>query len=245
MKSRLPLAALLVSALILNACSEDHQSGGQASAPPPPSIKVVQAESRPVLDWHAFTTRLESPEIVQLRPRINGQIEMVDFAEGSSVEADQVLFRLDPRRYQAQVDQLKAQLEQNQAALSQAQREAKRAQELQQRQLFPQEQAEARQSSAQQLVAEQHALEASLAEAELQLSFTQVRSPLAGRVSRAIVTKGNTVAAGQSVLTQIVSMDPLYAYFDIDERAWFEQYAGEASLARIPVELELSGQAQH
>ena len=243
MKPRLSLAALLVSALILNACSDDRQTGGQASTPPPPPIEVVQAESRQILDWHAFTTRLESPEIVQLRPRINGQIDMVDFTEGSMVEADQVLFRLDPRRYQAQVDQLSAQLEQNQTALAQARREAKRAQELQQRQLFPQEQAEARLSTAQQLVAEQHALEASLAEAELQLSFTQVRSPLAGRVSRAIVTKGNTVAAGQSVLTQIVSMDPLYAYFDIDERAWFEQYAGEASLARIPVELELSGQA--
>lgn len=243
MKPRLSLAALLVSALILNACSDDRQTGGQASTPPPPPIEVVQAESRQVLDRHAFTTRLESPEIVQLRPRINGQIDMVDFTEGSMVEADQVLFRLDPRRYQAQVDQLSAQLEQNQTALAQARREAKRAQELQQRQLFPQEQAEARLSTAQQLVAEQHALEASLAEAELQLSFTQVRSPLAGRVSRAIVTKGNTVTAGQSVLTQIVSMDPLYAYFDIDERAWFEQYAGEASLARIPVELELSGQA--
>ncbi|KJY98085.1 MULTISPECIES: efflux RND transporter periplasmic adaptor subunit [Pseudoalteromonas] len=218
-------AVLLSAALILAGCSE--QASQQATPQGPMmTIDVASVQMQPAQRWHSFTTRLEAPSKVALKSRVSGQITQTFFSEGEQVQKGQPLFQIDPRPFAAQVDRLKAQLISNSAALAQAEREAQRAQRLLAKNAMSTEQAGQRDAILKQRQAERSALKAELQAAELDLAFATIRSPINGVISRAEITAGNHITAGQDVLTRIVSNDRVYAYFNVDERTWYQDFAG-------------------
>ncbi|BDY06036.1 efflux RND transporter periplasmic adaptor subunit [Ferrimonas sp. YFM] len=235
-----PLAAMVLVAALAGCQSEPEQQANTAPAPQPVDVAtVVRAQ---ISDWRQFTTRLEAPEQVEVRPRVSGVIESIEFAEGGQVKAGDLLVRLDARPFQAEVDRLEAELSRARAALKQARSEARRAKQLVANKAISTEQAEAREFLAQQRQAEAGAINAALEAARLNLTFTEVRAPIDGRLSRAYITAGNTVAAGQSVVTSLMSTDRVYAYFDVDERSWNRQFAALEHRKGVAVQAQLTGE---
>jgi RND family efflux transporter MFP subunit len=172
-----------------------------------------------VRDWAEFTGRLEPGESVELRPRVGGYVESVDFVEGAEVRQGDLLFRIDARPFRAEVDRLRAERERAAAELGLAVTYAERAERLFEQNATSKEELEQLAADAAVAEAELASVGAALESAELNLSFTEVRAPIAGRVSRAFVTVGNLVEPG-TVLTTLVSISPVYAYFDVDEQTF-------------------------
>ena len=241
MSKKLFIAASIISiSLVLTACSE-APAQKTASQPLQP-IDVAEVLIEPVQNWHVYTSRLESPEEVALMPRVSGVINKIAFKEGDSVKQGDLLFQLDDRPFAAVVASLEAQILSAHAALDQAQSEAKRAVRLTERNAISTEQAQARTSTLHQREAQLAALQAQLTSAQLDLEFTAIRSPINGIISRANITRGNNVLAGQSVLTSIVSNDEMYAYFDIDERTWNSKFADVTTESKQQVVMQKVGQ---
>jgi len=238
-KSILAVAVTIASLTLAGCGTEANQAAQQQHLQP---IDVAQVLVKPVQNWHTYTTRLEAPQEVSLMPRVSGVIDKINFKEGDSVKEGDLLFTLDARPFAAVVDSLKAQIESAKAALEQAKSEAKRAERLTERKAISTEQAESRKSTLRQREAQLLALKAELTAAELDLAFTQVRSPIDGVVSRANITKGNNVLAGQSVLTSIVSNQQMYAYFDIDERTWNRSFADVTAQSEQAVVMQKVGE---
>ncbi|MCI0509554.1 multidrug efflux system membrane fusion protein [Chromohalobacter marismortui] len=209
------LGVMLVSAL-LTGC-DAHGEAESASAPPPPEVDVATVLVAPVTLRETFTGRVASPQTVQVRPRVSGYIDEVAFEEGELVEAGDLLFRIDPRPYEARVQAAKASLAQAQSQRRLANVEAERSRQLIQKHMISQEQHDQRQAAALAARARQAEAEAALTSAELDLQYTRVTAPVAGRTGRAMVTQGNLASADASVLTTLVSVDPLYVYFDSNE----------------------------
>jgi RND family efflux transporter MFP subunit len=216
-------AALAVTS-VLPGCGQNQAA---ERALPPPSIQVAQVISRRVTDSQAFTGHFDAIHHVNVRPRVNGYISAVDFVDGSTVHKGQLLFVIDPRPYRAQYLRAKAQLDQAKAAAVLAREEAQRAVTLYAARAISQDEFDQRTAAARQAHADVEAAAAALDTAALNLRFTQVRAPISGRVSRAIVTVGNLVRSGQTLLTTIVSLNPIYVTFNADEQAYlkFEKYA--------------------
>lgn len=216
---------LIPFALSLAACSPKPQA-----VPPPPAVSVAPVLERDVAEWDEFSGRLEAVDQVEIRPRVSGYIKRLAFAEGREVRKGEVLFEIDPRPYQADLDRAQAQLEQARTAADLAQREVARAEKLVSVQAISREEFDSRTSAQANSVAAVRAAEAAVETARLNLSWTSVRSPIAGRVSRAEVTEGNLVQAGPptaTLLTTVVSLDSIYLYFDSDEQTYL-RYAGRA-----------------
>ncbi|MBZ5875122.1 efflux RND transporter periplasmic adaptor subunit [Chromohalobacter israelensis] len=209
------LGVMLVIAL-LTGC-DAHGEAESASAPPPPEVDVATVLVEPVTLRETFTGRVASPQTVQVRPRVSGYIDEVAFEEGELVEAGDLLFRIDPRPYEARVQAAKASLAQAQSQRRLTDVEADRSRRLIQKHMISQEQHDQRQAAALNARAQQAEAEAALTSAELDLQYTRVTAPVAGRTGRAMITQGNLASADQSVLTTLVSMDPLYVYFDSNE----------------------------
>jgi multidrug efflux system membrane fusion protein len=176
-------------------------------------------------------------------PRVSGIIDSIEFKEGDVVKEGDVLFQLDARPFAAVVASLKAQIKSAEAALEQAKSEDKRAVRLLDRKAISTEQAQARTSTLRQREAQLSALQAQLTSAELDLEFTSVVSPIDGIISRANITKGNNVLAGQSVLTSIVSNQAMYAYFDVDERTWNSSFNDVTAASHQTVVMQKVGQS--
>jgi multidrug efflux system membrane fusion protein len=199
--------------------------------PPPPAVTVAAVPEREVTEWDEFTGRIEAVDAVEIRPRVSGYIQRVAFPEGKEVRKGEVLFEIDPRPYRADLDRAEAQLQQAKTGAALAAREVQRAQKLVDVQAISREEFDSRTSAESQGVAEVRAAEAAVATARLNLEWTEVRSPIAGRVSNAQVTAGNLVQAGPptaTLLTTVVSLDPVYVYFEGDEQT----YLRYSSLAR-------------
>ena len=220
--------------------------------PPPPAVTVAAVLEREVTEWDDFTGRLEPVEAVDVRPRVSGYIQQVAFTEGSEVRRGDVLFVIDPRPYAAELDRAQAELERARTRAALAASEVERAQRLLAVQAISREEFDSKLSARTEGQAAVRAAEATLANDRLSLEWTRVRAPIAGRVSRAAVTQGNLVQAGPptaTLLTTVVSLDPIYVYFDGDEQS-FLKYAGLArsgarrnsSDARTPVELGLANE---
>jgi multidrug efflux system membrane fusion protein len=182
---------------------------------------VAQTLVRTVSDADEFTGRLQAIDTIQLRPRVSGYVDRVLFTEGAMVKKGQLLFQIDPRPYQAEVDRLQANLGQARAELALASANAARAQKLLDQHAVSREEADrmstASQSAKGQVAADSAALEA----AQLNREFTEVRAPIDGRVSNALITAGNLVTPSD-VLTSVVSVNPVYAYFDVDEHSYLK-----------------------
>lgn len=221
------LGVMLV--IVLLAGCDAHGEADSASAPPPPEVDVAAVLVEPVTLRETFTGRVAAPQTVQVRPRVSGYIDEVAFEEGELVEAGDLLFRIDPRPYEARVQAAKASLAQARSLRQLAEVEAERARTLVGRQAISREQHDQRQAAALNARAQEAEAEATLTSAELELQYTRVTAPVAGRTGRAMVTKGNLASADQSVLTTLVSVDPLYVYFDSNEA---EALGAQTLLAR-------------
>jgi multidrug efflux system membrane fusion protein len=205
--------------LIAAGCSKS----GAPQAPPPPQVSVAQVLEKRVKDWDEFTGRLQAVETVEIRPRVSGYIDKVAFTEGSLVKRGALLFVIDPRPYQAEYDHAAADLKRNKTALDLGQIELTRVQRLKDSGAVSQEELDQRKSTLAQAEANVAGSQAALESAGLNLNFTRVSSPIDGRVSRAEVTRGNLVTGGingGTLLTSVVSIDPIYLYFDGDEQTY-------------------------
>lgn len=212
-------AGALGSWLLLH--GNDSRAQGPAAAAGPPEVTVAQALTRQVSDSAEFTGRLEAVNTAQVQPRVGGFIESVQFQEGALVHKGDVLFRLDARPYQAEVDRLAAEQAQARAELGLAETNQRRGQMLLAQHAIAQQEADRLDTTAQSARARLGAATAGLAAARLNLDFTQVRAPIDGRVSNARVTAGNLVTSND-VLTSVVSVNPVYVYFDVDEQTWLK-----------------------
>jgi membrane fusion protein, multidrug efflux system len=196
--------------------------------PPPPAVTVAAVPVREVTDWDEFTGRFEAVDAVEIRPRVSGYIRAVAFAEGKQVRKGEVLFEIDPRPYQADLARAEAQLEQAKTGAELAGREVARARRLLAVQAISREEFDSRTSAEAQGGASVRAAEAAVRTARLNLEWTRVRSPIAGRVGRAEVTAGNLVQAGPpsaTLLTTVVSLDPIYVSFEGDEQSYLKYAA--------------------
>jgi RND family efflux transporter MFP subunit len=230
--------------------------GCQKSAPPPPAlpeIATAKVVSKRIKDWDEYTGRFQAVDSVEVRPRASGYIDDVKFREGQLVKKDDVLFIIDQRPYQADHDRARAGLELARSQYELAKLEAARAQKLKDSGAVSREELDTRVSQLNQQEANVAAAKATLDTAALMLSFTKVRSPIEGRVSRAEVTRGNLVTGGNeggTLLTTIVSVNPIYVYFEGDENAYLRYQAmareGERSSSRDvsnPVRVGLADEA--
>ena len=188
--------------------------------PPPPAVTVAAVPTREITEWDEVSGRFEAVDAVEIRPRVSGYLRRVDFAEGKEVRKGEVLFEIDPRPYQADLARAEAALDQARSGAALAVRDVERARRLVEVKAISQEEFDGRVSASAQGAASVRAAEAMVTTARLNLEWTQVRSPIAGRVGRALVTEGNLVQAGPpaaTLLTTVVSLDPIYVYFETDE----------------------------
>src|SRR5688500_2302247 len=205
------------------------RTSAQQAAPPPPQVTVANVIERDVTEWDEFTGRLQAVDSVEVRPRVSGLIAAVRFHEGAIVRRGDPLFEIDPRPFQAEVDRLRAELTRSRATGQRAASELQTAEKLRAENAIAKEEHDRRAAFAQESTAQSAAVEAALRAAELNLEFTLVTSPIDGRVGRAIVTEGNLVSSGPgeaTLLTTVVSLDPVYAYFDADEQIFLKYTAG-------------------
>lgn len=220
--------------------------------PPPPAVTVAAVPEREITEWDEFTGRLEAVNTVEIRPRVSGYIRRIGFNEGNGVRKGQLLFEIDPRPYQADLARVEAELERARTGAVLARREVNRARRLVEVQAISREEFDTRVSARAQGEADVRAAEAQVTTARLNLDWTRVRSPLAGRVSRAEVTAGNLIHAGPpdaTLLTTVVSLDPIYVYFESDEQTYLKyvDLAREGSRPssrenRSPVEMGLANE---
>ncbi len=218
--------------------------------PAPPVVTIAPVEQQELVEWDEFTGRTEPVDSVEVRPRVSGYIQEVLFQSGQLVKKGDVLFVIDPRWHQAEFDRRQAEFEQARVRLDNARREAERTPQLLENKAISIEESDARQARHQEAKAAVLAAQAALDSARLDLEYTQVRAPIDGRVSRALLTEGNYVsgAAGTAtLLTTIVSVDPIYVHADIDENSLlkFNALAQARKLetngaGKIPVELQLA-----
>lgn len=196
--------------------------------PTPPEVNVAEVISKRITDWDEFTGRFQAVDSVEVRPRASGYIDQVLFREGQLVKKDDVLFIIDPRPYQADYDRERAGLALARSQLELAGLEAARAKTLNESGAASREELDERVSMLSQREASVSAAKAALDTAALMLSFTKVLAPVDGRVSRAEVTRGNLVTGGNdggTLLTTIVSVDPIYVYFEGDENTYLRYQA--------------------
>lgn len=216
--------AAFFSVLALAGCGAAAQS--PPPAPAPPAVSVATVEFRPLPQWDDFTGRLEAVDTVDLRPRVSGQITETLFADGARVRKGQVLFQIDPRPFQAEVDRLAAEVQRAHARAELASADDGRGQRLMAQDAIAKEEAERLASEARSAQADLGAAEAALRAAQLSLSFTRVISPIDGRVSKAMITRGNLVTP-TDLLTTVVSDTPIYAAFNTDEQTYLKYAAGQ------------------
>jgi len=218
----------------------------QNAPTPPPEVSAAPVLVKPVSQWDNFNGRVEAVQSVQLRPRVSGYIDSVNYREGDEVRKGQVLFTIDDRSYRAALEQAKAELARARSQASLARSESGRSEKLIGTQAISREAWEQRRAAASQAQAEVLAAEAAVDMAQLNLDFTRVTAPIDGRASRAMITAGNLVTAGDSasVLTTLVSQQQMYVYFDVDENTFLHYQAmarqGQQRQA-LPVEIALAG----
>ncbi|WP_457445856.1 efflux RND transporter periplasmic adaptor subunit [Roseateles sp. P5_E4] len=222
------------------------QADAGPTTPPATPVSVAQVVSQDVSAWNEFSGRLEAVERVDVRARVSGAVQAVHFREGSLVKAGDLLVTIDPAPYQAEVQRLEAQVAAAQARVTYTLSEAQRAKSLLEERAVARREFDEKDNAAREGAANLRAAQAALQSAQLSLSYTQVRAPVAGRVGRIEVTQGNLVAAGAGapVLTTLVSVSPIYASFDADEKVVREALASlpgggaeRKGMERIPVEM--------
>ncbi|MEO8318295.1 MAG: efflux RND transporter periplasmic adaptor subunit [Bradyrhizobium sp.] len=244
-----PLIPLVV--LALSGCS-DKPPPPAAAAPPP--VTVAQPVKRTITDWDEFTGRFDAVEDVQVRARVGGFVNSVEFRDGAIVHAGDLLYVIDSRPFEAVAEQADGQLSDARAKAELAKRELDRALTLNQTQAVSDSIVDQRRQTLQAAHAAEMQAEGALKAAKLNIEFTHVMAPITGRVSRHLVTPGNLVQgsdSGSTLLTSIVSLDPIYIYFDADEatyqrnsKLWFEGKRPSSRDTPNPVQVTLTGETK-
>jgi multidrug efflux system membrane fusion protein len=196
---------------------------GAGGAPPPPAVTVAQPILRELVDWDEYSGRLEAVEQVEVRPRVTGYLQQIQFTDGALVEKDAPLFVIDPRPYQADLERAQADVQRAQAQVSLAQSEFERAEKVVATNAVSQEEFETRKFTLAQQQAALASAKAAVDTAKLNLDYCYIKSPISGRISRRDVDAGNLVTGGTgstaTLLTTIVRADPIYCYVFPDERS--------------------------
>src|SRR5712672_976393 len=244
-----PLIVLL--AVTLSGCGDKPPQ--QPAAGPPP-VTVAQPVKRTVTDWDEFTGRFEAIQEVQVRARVGGFVTSVEFRDGSIVKAGDLLYVIDARPFEAVAEQADGQLADARAKGELAKRELDRALTLNQTQAVSDSIVDQRRQTLQAARAAEMQAEGALKAAKLNIEFTHVLAPMAGRVSSHLVSVGNLVQGSEgnaTLLTSIVTLDPIYIYFDVDEatylknnKLWFEGRRPSSRDTPNPVEVTLTGETK-
>ncbi|MBV9644636.1 MAG: efflux RND transporter periplasmic adaptor subunit [Verrucomicrobia bacterium] len=215
----------------------------------PPPVTIARPVQKEIVEWDYYTGRTEAVENVNITPRVSGYIDNITFKAGDTVNKGDLLFVIDPRPYQATLDQAQAQLREAEANQQLQDANFARQDKLRQTGVIAKEDFDTALSNKNQAVARVLAGKASVESAQLNLTFTQVTSPIRGLISRELVTVGNLVQADTTLLTNIVSVDPIYAYFNVDERSVlkYEKQVREGRLANarseaVPIYLRLENE---
>lgn len=238
---RKTLALTAAAALLLTGCS----AGADSSAPPPPAVTVATPLVREVADWDEYVGKFEAIEAVEVRPRATGYLTSVHFRDGEFVRKGQLLFTIDAREAQAALAQAQAQLAQAQAAHANAETELARTRALAEQRAASQEELESRTATLRSAAAQVAAARAAVRARELEVGFTRVTAPISGRISERRVDPGNSVAADQTVLTTIVSVDPLHFSFTGSEASLLKyQRNGRGVAEGTPVRVRLADEPE-
>ncbi|MDN8008106.1 efflux RND transporter periplasmic adaptor subunit [Burkholderia multivorans] len=223
-----PLGAACVLLLALSGC---HDGQGGAPSAPLPEVGVATVVPRTVRIADEFNGRVEAVDAVELRPRVSGYLQRIRYKEGDLVAQGAVLFEIDPRPYRIALDRAIAQQQRARAAEHLARVQLQRVRTLIDAHATSQEELDNARAAAEQARADLQAADAAVADAKLNLGFTEVRAPIAGRVGRALATAGNLARADDTLLTTVVSQDPVYVYFDCDEQSYLRYNAQRADPA--------------
>ena len=234
--------------ILLTTCTQQQP----ASPPPPPKVTVSQPVVRDVVELDDYTGRLEAVESVEVRARVSGYLQSVHFTHGDIVKKGALLFVIDPRPYQAELNRSKAALEQAIARYERTKKDFARAQQLVKSRAVSQEEVDTRAADEREAEEAVRAARAAVEASQLNVEFTQVKAPISGRISREFVTVGNLINGGMAdstLLTRIVSLDPIYSYFEVDERSylkytrlWRDGARPGARDVKIPVSLGLANE---
>ncbi len=244
-----PLIPLL--ALALTSCGDKPPPPAAAAAPP---VTVAQPVKRTVTDWDEFTGRFEAVEEVQVRARVGGFVTSVEFRDGAFVRAGDLLYVIDSRPFEAVAAQADGQLSDARAKAELAKRDLDRGLSLVQTSAVSEQVVDQRRQSLQAAHAAETIAEGALKAAQLNIEFSHVMAPISGRVSRHLVSAGNLVQGSEgssTSLTSIVSLDPIYIYFDVDEatyqrnsKLWFEGKRPSSRDTANPVQVTLTGETK-
>ena len=245
------IAPLIVLAVALAGCDQKPPQAAAAA----PAVTVAQPVKRMVTDWDEFTGRFDAVEEVQVRARVGGFVTNVEFKDGDMVHAGDLLYLIDSRPFEAVAAQADGQLADARAKVELAKRDLDRGLNLVQTSAVSEQVVDQRRQALQAAHAAEIVAEGALKAAQLNVEFTHVLAPISGRVSRHLVSVGNLVSGSDTgtstLLTTIVSLDPIYVYFDVDEatylknnKLWFEGRRPSSRDTPNPVQVALTGETK-
>jgi multidrug efflux system membrane fusion protein len=244
------LGSLFFFTLILIGCGSKNDTTDNKAQMPVPNVKISQPVSQVVTEWDDYTGRIEAISSVDIRARVSGYLEKVNFIAGDQVKKGDLLFQIDPKSFVAQLNFAEAELERAKAKHELAKNDLGRAKRLFSAKAISEEEHDARTKGSQETLAAVQSAAANVATAKLNLEFTKIRAPIDGRIGRELITEGNLVGGGgadATLLTFIVSVDPVYVYVDVDERSALKYRRlaiQDGNRARpVPIQLAVSDEA--
>ena len=220
---QIPMSLLIAFTLMaLSGCGNHADSGSKPASPKAPNVKIAQPLSQTVTEWDEYTGRVEAVNTVDVRARVSGYLEKVNFKAGDKVTKGDLLFLIDPKPFTAQLNYAEAELERAKSKYELAKNDLSRAERLFKAKAISEEEHDSRNKGLRETLAAVQSGEANVYAAKLNLEFTKVRSPIDGRIARELITAGNVVTStgtDATLLTTIVSINPVYVYVDADERS--------------------------
>lgn len=250
-RKQLTLSAVIIAvfatggSFILFQENADAKATSTATAPPAATVDVARVVSQTITDWQEYSGRLEAIDQVDVRPQVSGKLIAVNFKDGSLVNKGDLLFTIDPRPFEAELNRAKAQLASAEAQVTYTSANLDRNQRLIQSNAIAHQELDQAQNEARTANANLQAAKAAVETARLNLEYTRITAPVSGRISRAEVTVGNVVSAGNGaqVLTSLVSVSRLYASFDVDEQTYLKYISNQRNSAQVPVYLGLANES--
>lgn len=250
-RKQLTLSAVIIAifatggSFILFQENVDAKATPAASSQPAPTVDVANVVSQTITDWQEYSGRLEAIDQVDIRPQVSGKLIAVHFKDGSLVNKGDLLFSIDPRPFEAELNRAKAQLASAQAQVTYTSANLGRNQRLIQSNAIAHQELDQAENEARSANASLQAAKAAVETARLNLEYTRITAPVSGRISRAEVTVGNVVSAGNGaqVLTSLVSVSRLYASFDVDEQTYLKYISNQRNSAKVPVYLGLANES--
>ncbi len=231
----------------------DNQPHSNIQTPPPPNVKIAQPLSQEVTEWDEYTGRIDAVSSVDIRARVSGYLERINFNAGAKVSKGDLLFEIDPKPFIAQLQYTQAELESAKVKRELAKNDLERAERLFKGKAISEEDHDSRSKGARDSIASVQSAEANVNTAKLNLEYTKIRAPIDGRIGRELITEGNLVSGGggdATRLTFIVSTDPVYVYVDADEHLALKyrrqaQQRGNKSknTEQMPAQLAVSDEA--